>query len=105
MTIEQVLATSKLVLETVSPNPTAGLIQMTFQVPPGYANDALLEIYNELGEKLGERHIVFPVGMIGTQTIDLDLKNGTTTMNNGILYLRIRTSLGFITSKVILAMP
>ncbi len=56
-TIEQVLATSKLILEGVSPNPTTGLIQITFQVPARLRQRCkLLEIYNELGEKLGERH-------------------------------------------------
>jgi photosystem II stability/assembly factor-like uncharacterized protein len=103
--LTQVLANETLVLDGVSPNPTTGLVRLTFEVPDGYATDAMLEIYNTLGEKLGEQPLVFSAATNGSQTFDLDLNNGVIRTNGGILYLRIRTSLGFLTAKVIVLEP
>jgi hypothetical protein len=100
--LAEVLGSSILILDGVSPNPSSGHIQMTFTVPPGNANDALLEIYNDLGEELGQQPIVFSAGTSGMQSIPVDLPVGITKTNDGILYLRIRTQSGFLTARVIL---
>ena len=103
--LSQALGTSTLVLDGVWPNPTTGLVRLTFSVPDNYASDALLEIYNDLGEKLGEQKLVFLAGSNREQTFDLDLKNGITNPSEGILYLRIRTWSGFLMTKVMLSEP
>jgi hypothetical protein len=100
-TIAHLFATGTLVLDGISPNPTSGRVRLTFHVPTSYTNDALLEIYNPLGEKLGERQIAFPEGATGKQTFDLDLNGESIKANEGILYLRIQTRSGPITAKVV----
>jgi hypothetical protein len=101
-TIEQVLGSSILTLDGISPNPTTGLVQMTFDVPANYSNDDVLEIYNALGERLGEQEIVFPMGTSGKETFDLDLNSEMKSSQEGVLYLRIQTPQGALTAKVIL---
>ena len=103
-TIEQMLRTGSLVLNGIAPNPTTGVVELTFYVPQGYANDALLEIYNSLGVKLGERQVIFPVGVSGKETFDFDL-NDPSSKSEGIRYLRVLSSSGVLTAKVILMEP
>lgn len=99
--LSHVLATSTLVLDGVSPNPTTGLVHLTFSVPNKYTSDAILEIYNDLGEKLSEQQLVFPAGASGTQTFDLDLNGKSSGTNEGIRYVRVISPSGFLTAKVI----
>jgi hypothetical protein len=99
-TLAQVLGRGSILLDAISPNPTTGVVTLTFDVPQGYASDAMLEIYNALGEKLGARQIEFPAGATGKQTIDLNVNE--TPTNDGVRYLRILTSTGYLSAKVML---
>jgi hypothetical protein len=101
--LAQVLGSGSILLDGISPNPTTGIVRLTFDVPQGYASDAVLEIYDALGEKLGARQIEFPAGATGKQTIDLDVNE--TPASDGVRYLRILTSSGCLTAKVILSEP
>ncbi len=99
--LSQWFRTRALALDGVSPNPTTGLVRLTFEVPQHYTNITSLELYNALGEKLGEHQIVFPEGVTGRQSVDLDLNTETAYKGERILYLRVRTPTGFLIAKVI----
>lgn len=101
-TLAQFLDASTLVLDGISPNPTTGLIQLTFEVPNGYANNALLEIFNTLGEKIGVQPIVFPAGAVGKEVFVFDLQHVNSDIKDGILYLRIQTPARSLIAKAIL---
>ncbi|HWF44048.1 MAG TPA: hypothetical protein VG537_05360, partial [Candidatus Kapabacteria bacterium] len=65
-----------------------------------YHNDGVLEVYNELGERLHSVPLIFD-GATGEQSVTLDLSDSYNS-GEGIRYLRIRTPLTAITSRIII---
>ncbi len=103
-TLATFLALGTIRLDRISPNPTTGLVHLTFAVPIEYSNDAVLEVWDELGERVA----TFPLHFegCGVQTMELDLAHGTQRNSEGVRYLRIRTPSGSfdpgLTQRVVL---
>jgi hypothetical protein len=99
-TLAQFMRTQTLVLDGIQPNPTSGVVRLTFTVGHNYHNDGVLEIYNELGERLRSLPLIFDVAT-GEQAVTLDLSDSYNS-GEGIRYLRIRTPFTAITSRIII---
>ncbi|MDP4198335.1 MAG: choice-of-anchor D domain-containing protein [Bacteroidota bacterium] len=94
-TLKDFIKYGTLLLDRVSPNPTSGLVALTFSVPPTYQNDGVVEVYDALGEQLLAQPLIFAGA--GQQMISLDLGK---TSGDGMRYLLIHTPTGIITRDV-----
>jgi hypothetical protein len=93
-TLAYALGFNSIQIQGISPNPTTGSVKIQFSIPHDYADDAMLEIYDVLGQKLRELPILFPSGTSGEQKMDVDLTNGLGDLSERILYLRLGTPSG-----------
>jgi len=94
-TLAQFLGFNTITLDRIAPNPTHGEVTLDFRVARGYRNDAVLEVYDVMGNKLRAVPLVFSGGE-GIQSFTLELRgnDASNTTEAGIRYLRIRTIAG-----------
>jgi len=95
-TLSKYLRTDQLIIDRVAPNPTSGHVLLSCRTFD-YKNDAVIEVYDPLGQKLIETPLILPTGTGDAQVFELDL---TPTKREGVQYLRIRTPLGGTASSM-----
>jgi photosystem II stability/assembly factor-like uncharacterized protein len=96
-TLSKYLRTNQLIIDWIAPNPTSGRVLLSCRTFD-YKNDAVIEVYDPLGQKLLETPLLLPAETGDAQVFELDL---TPTKGEGVRYLRIRTPFGSAASSML----
>ena len=106
--LTEYLLKGRLVLDRIYPNPTTGEVSLDFNVPDGYLGDGNLEVYDVLGNRLGEMPLALSTNASSGNhkvTILVDLGqfgSNSSEQQAGIRYLRVRTASGILTAKAMM---
>jgi hypothetical protein len=95
-TISQELKGDLLSIVNIVPNPATSFIDVVFHVPVGYENDAVVQVYDEIGTLLKSEDLASLPGSTSGK-LHLSLPAGS-----GVLYLRMVSNVSVCTRKVVI---